>query len=185
MKHILIAGGARCGKTTLALRISKLGFVHYKMDSIKRGIDKNFWDGYQDDWRKVSPHMAKLISVMLNDYNTDIVKDKEYYVIDTCHLYPSDIAKYDLENTIIVFLIHAKVKIEDKLKQIRKYDSDNVWSSKLDDDEMKYGIELGIDYSKETKKECEELNIKYFDVSKNFNKVLDEAYNYILNEIDR
>ena len=44
MKHIIIAGASRSGKTTLALKLAKHGFVHYKMDSIKRGIDDNFHD---------------------------------------------------------------------------------------------------------------------------------------------
>lgn len=182
MKHVIIVGASRCGKTTLSLKLSKLGLVHYKMDSIKRGIDKNFWDGYKDDWRKVSPHMAKLINVMLSDYETDIVNKKEYYLIDTCHLYPSDIAKYDLKNTIIVFIGYGKINVDKKLKMIRKYDK-NVWSNLVSDDEMKYGIELGIEYSKEVEYECKKYNIKYFDISYNFKKVLNEIYEYIKNEL--
>ena len=42
MKHIIIAGASRSGKTTLALKFKKEGFVHYKMDTIKRGLDNNF-----------------------------------------------------------------------------------------------------------------------------------------------
>lgn len=182
MKHIIIAGASRCGKTTLSLKLCKSGFTHYKMDSIKRGIDNNFWNGYKDDWKKVSPHIAKLISVMLNDYQTDIVKDKEYYLIDTCHLYPSDIIKYDLKNTIIIFIGYSKINIDKKLQQIRKYDN-GVWSNAVSDNEMKYGISLGIEYSKIAKEECEKYNIKYFDISKNFKKVLKEIYDYIINEL--
>ena len=35
MKHIIIAGASRSGKTTLALKLAKHGFIHYKMDSKK------------------------------------------------------------------------------------------------------------------------------------------------------
>ena len=183
MKHVIIAGASRCGKTTLSLKLRKLGLVHYKMDSIKRGIDNNFWNGYKDDWRKVSPHMAKLINTMIKDNKTDIVNNKEYYLIDTCHLYPTDIIKYDIKNTIIVFIGYSEVNIDKKLKQIRKYDK-NVWSNDIDDNEMKYGISLGVEYSKITKEECKKYNIKYFDVSKNFKKVLKEVYDYIMLEIN-
>ena len=182
MKHVILAGASRCGKTTISLKLKNLGLVHYKMDSIKRGIDKNFWDGYKDDWVSVSPHMAKLINVMLSDYQTDIVKDKEYYLIDTCHLYPSDIVKYNLKDTIIVFVGYSEVDPYKKLKQIRKYDK-NVWSNHVSDKEMIYGINLGIEYSKIVKEECRKNNIKYFDISKNFNKVLNEIYEYIINEL--
>ena len=67
MKNVIIAGCSRCGKTTLSKYLKdKYGLTHYKMDSIKRGIDKNFWDGYKDDWEKVSPHIAHLIKQIIN-----------------------------------------------------------------------------------------------------------------------
>ena len=77
MKHIIIAGAARSGKTMMALKLGQEGFVHYKMDSIKRGIDNNFWDNYKDNWKKVSPHMAYLIKTIIDENQSDIVKNKE------------------------------------------------------------------------------------------------------------
>ena len=183
-KHIILAGGSRCGKTTLSMRLAKEGFVHYKMDTIKRGIDNNFWDHYKDDWRTVSPHMAHLIKVMIEDNQSDIVRDKEYYCIDTCHLYPSDIAKCNLENTIIVFLGYIDMDIEQKINDIRKYDK-KLWSSKLTDDELRYYLEDGINYCKEVKDECEKYNIKFFDTGNNYVKVINEAYEYIENELKK
>lgn len=182
-KHIILAGGSRCGKTTLSMKLSKLGFVHYKMDSIKRGIDRNFWDHYQDDWRVVSPHMAKLIKVMIDDNKSDIVRDREYYIIDTCHVYPSDLVKYDYQDTIIVFFGYIDIDIEKKIGDIRKYDK-KLWSSKLSDDDLREYLKTGIEYSIETKKECERYNIKFFDTGRNFKKVMKEAKEYILNELN-
>ena len=173
MKCVVIAGSSRCGKTTISKYLKdKYNLTHYKMDSIKRGIDKNFWDGYKDDWKKVSPHMAKLISTIINE------REGEYLVIDTCHLYPEDIHQYDLGDTIIVFLGHDSISIEEKLKQIRKYD-DHAWTNKEDDDYMRYSTRLGIEYSIEAKKQCEKLNIKYFDTSYDFLKVKEEIIKYI------
>ena len=48
---------------------------------------------------------------------------------------------------------------------------------------MIYGINLGIEYSKIVKEDCKKYNIKYFDISKNFKKVLKEIYDYIINEL--
>ncbi len=184
MKHILIAGAARSGKTTLSIRLGKEGFVHYKMDSIKRGIDNNFWNNYKDDWKKVSPHMAYLIKTIIDENQSDIVKDKEYYCIDTCHLYPKDIAKYNLENTIIVFLGYCGIKINDKIKNIREHDKDT-WSAKRSDSDLEKDTQMDIEYSKEAKKQCEELNIKFFDTSTNFKQTLEDTYNYIQQELKK
>ena len=183
-KHIIIGGGSRCGKTTLAMKLSKLGFVHYKMDSIKRGIDRNFWDHYQDDWKILSPYMSKLIKTMLDDNKCDIVRNKEYYCIDTCHIYPSDLIKYNFDNTIIVFLGYINMDIEEKIRDIRKYDK-NLWSSMLSDDDLRHYLKIGIEYSNKAKEECEKYNIQFFDTGKNFKKVMKEAENYILNELKK
>ena len=183
-KHIILAGGSRCGKTTLSMKLGKLGFVHYKMDTIKRGIDRNFWDHYQDDWRVVSPYMAHLIKTIIEENQSDIVRGKEYYCIDTCHIYPSDLVKYKLENVVIVFLGYINLDIEKKIRDIRKYDK-KLWSSKLTDEDLRYYLKSGIEYSIEAKNECEKYNIKFFDTGRNFKKVMKDVYSYILSELKK
>ena len=44
---------------------------------------------------------------------------------------------------------------------------------------MRYSNQLGIDYSIEAKKQCDKLNIKYFDTSHSFLKVKREIIKYI------
>ncbi len=182
MKHIILAGGSRCGKTTLAMKFRKYGFIHYKMDSIKRGIDNNFWKKYKSDWKVVSPYMAHLINQMIIDNQNDIVKDKEYYFIDTCHLYPKDIIKYNLDNTIIVFVGYNDLDIDKKIRDIRKYDK-KTWSNSINDNDLRDYLISGINYSNEVKKECEKYNIKYFDTGRNFKKIMKEIEKYIINEL--
>lgn len=41
-KHLVLMGASSARKTTLALKLSNLGYLHYKMDSIKSGIYNNF-----------------------------------------------------------------------------------------------------------------------------------------------
>lgn len=183
MKHIIIAGAARSGKTMMALKLGQEGFVHYKMDSIKRGIDNNFWNNYKDNWKKVSPHMAYLIKTIIDENQSDIVKGKEFYCIDTCHIYPRDIAKYNLKNTIIVFMGYCNINIDDKIKNIRQYDIET-WSTKKNDEDLKNDTKMDIEFSKEAKKECEELGIKFFDTSINFEQTLYDIYKYIKDELN-
>ena len=91
----------------------------------------------------------------------------------------------NLENTIIVFLGYTNINKEEKLKFIRKYDSNNIWTSKYDDSQLLHDIDLCIQYSEEVKKQCEELNIPFFDTSDNFSEVLDEVCMYIESELTR
>ena len=184
MKHIIIAGCARTGKTTLALHFHNRGFVHYKMDSIKRAMFNTLSLNIKD-WHVISPMMASMISTIIEENMSDRVFNNEYYCIDTCHLYPIDILNMNLENTIIVFLGYTNINKEEKLRFIRENDNHNIWTSKLDDSQLLHDIDLCIQYSEEVKKQCEELNIPFFDTSDNFSEVLDEVCMYIESELMR
>ena len=179
MKHIIIAGASRSGKTTLALKFKKEGFVHYKMDTIKRGLDNNFYDGRISLWSDASPKFANLIERIIDEAKTDIILDEEWYVIDTCHLYPKDIAKIDLTNTLVVFLGYPNKTVYEKLKDIREYDPFNQWTRKKSDEVLINNSALDIEYSICAKLECEKVNIPFFDTGTNFNEAIEEAYKYL------
>ena len=204
LKHIIIAGCSRTGKTTLSMRFKEMGYTHYKMDTIKRGIYNNFCSNKNDDWKNISPKMAHLIATIINECNSDKIKDilnriiistiltlhlKKYIKFESSENQDGVIvliqdSNEKLKNTVIVFLGYTDLNKNDKLLNIRKYDSDNIWTSSKSDKEILDNIELGIKYSKEVKKQCNNLKIPYFDTSKNFNKVLNNVYNYIKNEIN-
>ena len=63
--HVIIAGTARSGKTTLSLLLNEYGYTHYKMDSIKRGICESFGLKY-DNWEDVSPIMCNIINKIIH-----------------------------------------------------------------------------------------------------------------------
>ena len=105
MKHIIIAGPGRCGKTTLALNLCQnTNLVHYKFDTIIRGARKYFYKESPLTWHEISPLAAGMIDSIISESQTDIIKNKEYYCIDTCHVYPEDLHKLNLKDTYIIFL---------------------------------------------------------------------------------
>lgn len=172
MKHVVIAGCSRTGKTTLSNYFSNIGFIHYRMDSIKRAIYESF-HLKNETWEQVSPKMAHLIATIIRKSSSH-----EFYCIDTCHLYPIDILNECIENTIIIFMGYPNINEEQKLKLIRKYDT-NAWTSYIEDEEMLNNIKLGIQYSIEAKKQCDVLGIPFFDTSEDFEGTLKNAWNYI------
>lgn len=178
-KHIIIAGTCRSGKTTLSLELAKLGYVHYKMDSIKRGICEIF-NVNQHDWKKISPKIAQLMSIIIKENFTDTVTTKELYVLDTCHLFPKDINLLNLNTTIIIFLGYSNITVEDKLEEMHKYDKDNYWSRNIPDKQLIQMISYNIKFSKYLQDQCKQLNIPYFDTSFNRDEVLNSAKEFIL-----
>lgn len=172
MKHIILAGTSRSGKTTLSLRLSKLGYMHYKLDSIKRGIYGNFIDDDGHNWEGVSPKIAKLIKQMLNDYKNDTNYQEEYYLIDTCHLFPKDALLLKSSDCIIIFLGYSDVILEEEVEILKRHDKKHYWSNDLP--KQKELIEANIKFSCYLKEECQKYGFLYYDTGKNREKVFDE-----------
>ena len=185
MKNIIIAGCSRTGKTTLSEFIAKDGFIHYRMDSIKRAIFQVFCPNESTNWKDISPKIAKFLKILIKEQEENKNSHHDAYCFDTCHLYPIDIYKANIPNTIIIFLGYCNIDRLTKLKEIRMYDEKHIWTSSLTDEEILKNIDLDIKYSMEAKKQCQELNIPFFDTSYDYHKVLNEAYNYIKNELNK
>lgn len=175
--HIIIAGAARSGKTTLSLML-KDKYVHYKMDSIKRGICEAYNLKY-DNWEELSPIMCTIINKIIKDNKSDTNYLKENYLFDIPFLYPKDLKMIDTENTIVIFLGYAHLTPNESFKQIREHDTSNLWTSRADDEKLKEWCTDNIKFSKYLEKECKRLNIKYFDTSNNRNEILKEIVKYI------
>lgn len=173
-KHIIIAGASRSGKTTLSLQLLKDGYVHYKMDSIKRGICGIF-DLDQHNWKGFSPILAKLINTIIEENLSDTVANQETYIIDTCHLYPKDVNLINLDNVIVIYLGYGYISPIEQLALIRKYDLEHYWSRGLGDQELLGMIKRNIEFSKYLETECQKQGIPYYDTSYNRDDVLEKV----------
>jgi len=178
MQNIIIGGPCRSGKTTISKLYQKKGFNHYKMDSIKRGIMNNFYEG-TISLIDCSDKIAYLINTIIGETKTDIIYNEESLVIDTCHLYPHDIIKYNLENEIIVFMGYPNIDEESKLLEVRSNDKSNIWTTQVNDEVLLSYLKEGIEFSKEIKEECRIYNLPFFDVSNNFNSSIEKSIDYI------
>lgn len=179
-RHVIIAGTPRAGKTTLYLELLKYGFIHYKMDSIKRGICEAF--GYdQHDWDFLNEKIAKLINTILRENATDTVAGVEFYAIDTCHILPKDVSLLDTD-VLVIYLGYADISVEEKICEIRKYDKEHYWSSHLSEDALRRMVQANVDLSKQIRSECQKYHIAYFDTSFQRDEVLKEVLDFILEE---
>lgn len=177
--HVIIAGAARSGKTTLSLMLNKYGFTHYKMDSIKRGICESFSLKY-DDWKDVSPIMCTIINRIIEDNKTDTNYLKEKYLFDTPFLYPKDIKMINLEDTKVIFMGYAHIDVDEMVKKIRENDLDNYWTNQKNDEELIKETIQNIEFSKYIEEECNKYGIKYYDTSNNREMVFEEIINDII-----
>lgn len=174
--HIVIAGAARSGKTTLSRMLKDRGFIHYKMDSIKRGVCRYF-DIKTVYWTDFSKGVCSIIKQVIDDEFEDNI------IFDTPHISVNDSLELVRDDTIVLFLGYDHMDFDTFLDNVSKYDQ-NTWVGKLSYDELKELFEDSVKFSIDNRKDCLENNIKYFDVSENREEVLDEACSYVLNLIE-
>ena len=179
--HVIIAGAARAGKTTLSLMLNEYGYTHYKMDSIKRGICESYLLKY-DDWKEVSPIMCRIINRIIEDNKTDTNYMKEKYLFDTPFLYPKDIKMIDTSNTKVIFLGCSQISVDDMMRQIRDNDEDHYWTNKISDEQLRKETKSNIEFSKYLEEECKKLGMKYYDTSFDRENVLKQVLNDIINK---
>lgn len=177
-RHVIIAGTPRSGKTTLCLELAKFGFLHYRMDPIKRALCEICkWDPH--DWDSFTPKMAKIIETILKESKSDTVYSKEYYAIDTCHLYPKDVSKIR-DEALIIYLGYKDTSPKEKVIEMRKHDESFYWCKNLSDEKLERMALANINLSKKLAQECKKYNIQYFDTSYKREEVLKEALDYVL-----
>lgn len=178
MKHIIIAGAPRSGKTTISRELTAFGgYVHYRLDSIKRAVFDIFCPE-KKDWHFASKMTVKIIEKLVDDNNQESVR-KEFFIFDTPHLYPEDIAHLSKDNYLIVFIGYTNIDVDEKVDNILKYDSGTCWTHKLERNKLRSLVEGNIAFSKEIKSQCEKYSIPYFDVSDNSPCVLNEVKHFI------
>ena len=151
--HVIIAGTARAGKTTVSMTLNERGFVHYKMDSIKRGMCEAYNLKY-DDWDLVSPIMCKIINRIIIDNKTDTNYKYEKYLFDTPFIYPKDLELIDTTDTLVIFMGYPDLTYEEAFLGIRKYDKDTYWTSKIDDNELMQWCHDNVEFFKSEVGRC-------------------------------
>ena len=178
MKHIIIAGAPRSGKTTVSRELTSFsGCVHYRLDSIKRAVFEIFCPGNKD-WHFASKMTVKIIQKLVDDNNQESTR-KEYFIFDTPHLYPEDVATLNKDEFLIVFVGYTDVDVDEKVDTILRYDAKTCWTQKLSREKLKSLVEGNVSFSKEIKVQCEKYGIPYFDVSYDPINVLNEVKHYV------
>ncbi len=179
MKNIFIAGVARSGKSTIAKRLhNEFNYNHIPLDYFASSFKHNFKEAGINS-NPLMESSEKLALFILRVVNIIDFTD-ELFIIDSAHIKPNDIIKYlDRNKWEIIYVGYPDISKEEKLNQVRRFDSKDDWTFKKSDDELLKTLNDLIILSKEIEEMCKEYNIKFINTSYNFNKVLDKEYNNI------
>lgn len=184
-KHIIIAGVPRAGKTTICSKLAQsLKYQHLAMDYVTTSFEEAFPETgilHTDCWEfvKTSKNLIKFLKRLTKSEDYDNLSYR--LAFDVFHITPKDY--YDnVDNNCcdIYFFGYPNADIEEKFKQIRKFDTKYDWTNNTDDEFLKDRIVTYVEISKWLKEECEKYNLPFIDISKNREQVVDDFVNKIL-----
>ncbi len=187
-KHIIIAGVPRAGKSTICEKLAKsLKYQHLAMDSVVIAFEKSFPETgvlHTDCWDFIETS-KNLINFMKELCETDIYDKFDYRLaFDLYHITPKDYYEnIDPNCCDIYFFGYPNISVEQKVKEIRKFDTEYDWTSKNEDSTVNDHVVKYIEISKWLQQECEKYKLPFIDISSNRDKVIDDFVESILKNI--
>jgi len=183
LKHLIIAGPSRSGKTTLAKRISRdNGLSFLPFDSIISTLEDLYPQigiKHQDDNRLFSPVLAQFAAKFFEH----IAYEDLGVVIDLYQLHPRDYMLYFKEIPVqIVYLGYPTLTAAQKLAQIRMAERPQDWTSRTSETKMLKIVEDFLTESKLMYQQCLEFGLPFFDTGSNFQAGIVAAVEYLKTE---
>ncbi len=187
MKHLIIAGVPRSGKSTLSRRVAKaLGWQHVSMDAIIAGFERCFPEtgidtGLSVNKNKSSMEILQIISGRIAPFLRAMTDPEEYdrqngpMVIDMYQLLPEDYVKYlDPEACGILYLLTGDVTVEERFRIQKEFDTPEDYTYELSDEERLEGCGYLVEQSGLMREQCERLGLPYFETARDRESVFTE-----------
>ena len=195
MKNIIIMGTGRAGKTTTS-KMLKEKYKEYNLlhsDSVKWGIirgqgKEEYYETHIDEQKKfehseMNQRILLEIFKSLCDKNKD--KNRYPYILESGQLSPALVNELiNFDNTCVVCLGLGDFDVEDVINLCREHDVPDDWSYNIPYEDLKSHAKKWIETNEEFKKDCPKYGIKYFDTTKDREKILNEVVDFISKEIE-
>ncbi|MES2225664.1 MAG: hypothetical protein V4480_02540 [Patescibacteria group bacterium] len=181
----VLGGSSRSGKTLLARRaVVEKQIPYFPLDglfySLVHGAPE-FGVLYENTLKERPHKMWPLVKPLLNYF----LKEEKEYLIEGDSILPSQVSESIAEGKPIkcCFVGYAESNKDEKLALVREYhQGDADWTKDISDEEMLPMIDEMIEFSQYLKEECSKYDIKYFDVSHDFEGVYTEAFEYLFSK---
>ncbi len=178
MKHLIIAGVPRSGKSTLSRQVAgQMGWQHICMDAVIAGFEQCFPEtgidtGISVNKDKSSMEILRIISGRIAPFLRAMTSPEEYdrkngpMVIDMYQLLPEDYVKFlDPEICGVLYLLTGDVTPEERFAIQKKYDTPEDYTYDLSDEERMEGCEYLVEQSRLMREQCEKYGLPYFETA--------------------
>lgn len=180
----IISGASRSGKTLLAEKIlAEQGINYLSLDWLIMGFTNGlpalgihhmlFPDEIAE--RSWSFFKAMLESMLYIEENCVVEGEAilPELIVELKEQYPDQVR--------VCFVGYTDISIEEKVRNIKKYGGGKTdWLIDKSDEYIEDHVNNMIAHSKKIQQSCQENNIKYFDTSKSFLRIIEKTMQYML-----
>ncbi len=184
MKHLIVAGVPRAGKSTLSRRIAKeWGWQHVSMDAVIAGFEQCFPEtgvdtGLSVNRGKTSLEILCTISGKMAPFLRAMTSPEEYdqqngpMVIDMYQLLPEDFIRCGLSSTCrILYLLTGDLSPEERFAIQKNYDTPEDYTYSLSDEERMEGCHCLVEQSRLIQAQCQRYKLPWVETARNREQV--------------
>ena len=179
----LLGGAARSGKSIITRQIlAKKGISFFCLDHLAHGV-ANSTPQLHVDLNSDDASVGEQIWPLVKATAKMIIKDRIDYLLEGASLQPKHANELisEFPNEVrAVFIGYADADIGEKFKQIKTYGGGaDDWMMKFDDVVIKSEVERLKVVSKVLQGECVKFQIRYIEMSQDFDKSTKEVIEYL------
>ena len=165
LKNIYLIGPSRCGKTSAAFEFQKkFGYTHIIMDAVIETMN----DVVPELGIKHGNLNSEEFKRFLDSYCKNLFKYTKHNIIDL-EVLPLDFLKESIneDESIVIYMGYPNITPEDKMEQVRKFDTEFDWTRNISDTELLEILKRNIEVSKNLQQEANSNGYCFIDTSYN------------------
>lgn len=164
-KNIFLVGPSRCGKTTTASYLQReYGYTHIIMDAVIETLSEVMPNLEIRHGNLESEEFRDFLKV----YSKNLFKYTKNNIIDLEELSPEFAEQLiDKNESTVIYMGYPSITPEEKVAQMRKFDTEFDWTRKLSDEELLDFAKNKIKASKNLQEEATHRGFTFIDTSFN------------------
>ena len=181
----VLGGASRSGKTLLARRaVSEKGVPYFPLDALFGGLANgapqfgvSYEQSFIDRAEKIWPVAKHVLGFFF--------REEKDFLIEGDSILPKQVHELIIEGNSVksCFLGYTALSKEEKLALVRSYHQGALdWTKDISDEEMYRYIDEMIQFSIYLKEECAKYEIRYFDISHDFDRPRQDAFDHLFGQ---